>query len=75
MIHLFDNKIINWIWLPERQSEEISTIIDIFDTDGQLLQTIKLPERVWANSMDEAGRVYGTRHTPAGMQVVRYVLQ
>lgn len=75
LVCVFEDKVINWLWLPERQSPEIGTFVDIFNLDGLFLQTIALPERVWANSMDEAGRVYCTRNTPAGMQVVRYVLE
>ena len=78
MIGVWDNMIINWVTIPPgnlgKHLNDTGSIIDLFDLNGQLLTSIKIPDRVWAYSIDQKGKIYGSTYSDIA-KVVRYSLE
>jgi hypothetical protein len=76
LVGVLDEKLINWVVVPEHLSSDIGSVVDLFAVDGRLLSSLSLPERVWATFMDTAGHIYGVSRDEVGFpHVVRYRLE
>lgn len=53
------DKIVNCIFVPETVSQNIGSVIDIYDKEGNLLFNIKLKERIVFTFIDGNGKLYG----------------
>lgn len=58
-VRLLDSLIVNALYFPAITTPEAMTILDIFDLQGRLLTSLKMPERVYIAEISPAGNVYG----------------
>lgn len=76
LIGIWRNMIINCVFVPLYISEEIGTVIDFFNLDGQLLTSIQLEEQIYFTYIDQEGKLYGNAISPYDEEerIVRYSL-
>jgi len=73
LIRVWNNMIINSVWVPDNISQKTGCVVDFYSMDGNLLTSVYIKEKLFFETMDRKGRLYGfTISYDKPQKVVRY---
>ena len=59
MIAIWNNMIVNCVYVPFYLSKKVGCVVDLFNLDGQLLTSLQLENFIAFSGLNESGKLYG----------------